>query len=466
MEGEIVVQRNRAKKGISTIIAAVFMIAVIIIGLSAITSGLSFQNNLGQVVTQRNTEETEQGTERIELRDVGIDSNKFNLTVVNTGPLPTKLIRMWVTNTTATTGWHKNYTLNDVINPGDSLPKLGQALSLVAKPDASYDLNVVTERGSTASFKIMSPKDTALKMSVFSSPRSSPPLGNVTLMFGVANNRTDGSMIQSITPTTPTISYTNTPGGTVAASATLIEGPTPVTERSLMMAETIFFKYVYKVNGDPKDKITFSFTIQNAKLGNSISESVEISAVATQQSVIGQITTNSGLITMNFTSFQFCAGDTGSPITCQSNSANWQGGWNADDDTKYYWRVDVTNNGVRDIFLDDDTDLFLLQVSDGGAGNIATDLYLMADATTTTEPAAYTSNFSKSIPANGQWTTLYFGGSDRAAAATQKIGDVGLHPVLVMFFGFFDENDNHTYQSGTDNDPYSQTIPFQAVITT
>ena len=440
------------------------MIAVILVGLNALTSGLSFQNNLGQVVTQRNSEETEQSSERIELRDVSMDSNKFNMTVVNTGPLPVKLVRMWVTNTTATTGWHKDYTLNDVINPGGSLTKLGQSLSLIAKTDISYDLNVVTERGTTATFKIMSPKDTALKMSLYATPRSAFPGGNVTLIFGVSNNRTDGSMVHSITPTI-TPSYTDA-GGSKVPTYTLIEGPTPTTEKSLISTETVFFKYVYKVDGDPKDKVNFLLSVQNPKPGNSVSESVEISAVATQQSVIGQITTNSGLITMNFTSFQFCAGDTGSPITCQSNSANWQGGWNADDDTKYYWRVDVTNNGVRDIFLDDDTDLFLLQVSDGGAGNIATDLYLMADATTTTEPAAYTSNFSKSIPANGQWTTLYFGGSDRAAAATQKIGDVGLHPVLVMFFGFFDENDNHTYQSGTDNDPYSQTIPFQAVITT
>jgi len=101
--------RNREKKGISTIIATVFMIAVIILGLGVLTSGLNMQNNLGQVVTERTSLETEQIKERIEMRDVRIDGNKFNMTLVNTGMLPVKIVRAWVTNSTDPNGWHKLY---------------------------------------------------------------------------------------------------------------------------------------------------------------------------------------------------------------------------------------------------------------------------------------------------------------------------------------------------------------------
>ncbi|MGH9921270.1 MAG: hypothetical protein ACRD38_00810 [Nitrososphaerales archaeon] len=460
-------QRSREKKGISTIIAAVFMIAVIIIGLSAITSGLSFQNNLGQVVTQRNTEETEQGTERIELRDVGIDSNKFNMTVVNTGPLPTKLVRMWVTNTTATTGWHKNYTLSDVINPGDSLPRLGQALSLTAKPDASYDLNVVTERGSTASFKLMSPKDTALKMSISVLPRSSPPQGNVTILFGVSNNLTDGSMVHSIFPVI-TPSVTDVAGSTVP-TWTLIEGPTPITEKNLIGAETVFFKYVYKVNGDPRDKINFSLTVQNAKLGNSISESVEISNVATGQTVTSVITANAGLLTMNFTTFQFCKP---SAQNCVSTSADWKAGWkvNSGAAEKYIWRVNITNNGVKDIFLDENTSILALHVQTGGGGGAPTAIYIQPDSTPSVEDGGqYSTNYSKNLEA-GKMVTLYFGQNKPGTTSTglQSIATAGLYAVNMVLFGYQDNLSAGTLHSydAQDTEPYSQNLPFQGVCAT
>ena len=123
---------NRQKKGISTIIAAVFMTAVIILGLGAVSWGLNMQNKLGQVIKDRTAVETELNKERIELRDVSIVSNKFNITLVNTGILPVKIVRAWVTNTTDTLGWHKQYdNLNKLINP--HLPRVMVNCGVVQK---------------------------------------------------------------------------------------------------------------------------------------------------------------------------------------------------------------------------------------------------------------------------------------------------------------------------------------------
>jgi len=457
-------RRNREKKGISTIIAAVFMIAIIVVGLNVLSSGLSFQNNLGQVVTERSTAETEQGRERIELRDVGIDSNKFNMTVVNSGTLPAKLVRMWVTNTSDTTnGWHKNYTLNDVINPGDSLAKLGQSLALTAKNSSSYELNIVTERGSTANFKILSPNDSPPKLSITVMPRSAYTGSNVTVTVAVSNNRTDGNMIQTIKPLmNPTV--TNV-GGTITPTYTLIESPSPNTERSLTTAETVFFKWVYKVIGDPNDKINFNATIQNAKQGNYIIESTTIADVSTQSTVTGQIITNSGIVTMNFTTFQLCNPST---QNCFSNSADWKPAWSISTgvSNKYILRVNLTNNGVKDIFLDQNTATLAFHVQTGGGGNAPVASYMKNASTTTSEDLAYSPNYSIKLPKKvdgqpAQYVTLYFGATAAGGSTLQSYSDTGLYAVSIILFGYEDGNNDGIYQSATDTNPYSQNIPFQ-----
>ncbi len=306
-------------------IGAVFAVIVMYLGLNVLTSGLNFQNQYGQVITERSTADVQQGKEVIELRDGKINNDKFNMTVVNTGSLPSKLVRMWVTNTSATTGWHKNYTLNEVINPGDSLGKLGQNLALVAKNSSSYTINVITERGSSTSFKLVSPSDHALKLSLYAAPLSIQTGQNVTVLFGVSNNLTDGSIVQSIKPQITATPY-DFPGSPTPVNATLIQSPSPSTEPSLTLGETVFFKYIYKITGDPKDKITFSATIQNAKAGNSITETIELLP-----------TVNSQMLTLDYASFRWTQG------------SQWNTGWTIAgpgplDPQKTAFKVNFTNN--------------------------------------------------------------------------------------------------------------------------
>jgi hypothetical protein len=434
--------RNKEKKGISTILATVFMIAVIVIGLSAITSGLSFQNNLGQVVTQRNTDESEQGKERIELRDVGIDTNKFNMTVVNTGSIPVKLVRMWVTNTTATTGWHKNYTLNDIINPGGSLSKLGTGLSLTALMDKSYDLNVVTERGSTAGFKIMSPIDKALKMSLYVTPRSIPKDQTVSILFGVANNLTDGSLVQSITPQ---ISWTRTVEvGSMQSTATLVESPNPSTERSLTFAETVFFKWVYRISGDVGDRIRFDATIANAKPGNLVSE--EVTLVVGAQSANAILAEGLGSLLLDADSFRFFRAD----LTSQNgNNVKGYPGWAVPTGQSTMWSVNLTNGDAqkRNVTL---SALSLLQTS----GTQGVKQWYICDGLSTSQAGKvipYNSTEPKIYVEYNTTKTVYFGSSSQEADGAENTPSNGMEGIFVILAG--------KYQ---DDKPYAQTIPFQA----
>ncbi|MGH9921267.1 MAG: hypothetical protein ACRD38_00795 [Nitrososphaerales archaeon] len=439
-------QRNREKKGVSTILATVFMIAVIIVGLSAITSGLSFQNNLGQVVTQRNAEESEQGRERIELRDVGIDSAKFNMTVVNAGSLPVKLVRMWVTNTSATTGWHKNYTLNDVINPGGSLPKLGTGLSLTALTDKSYDLNVVTERGTTASFKIMSPKDNALKMSLYITPRSIPKDQNVSILFGVANNLTDGSLVQSITPQ---ISWTRTVDvGSIQSTATLVEGPLPAMERSLTFAETAFFKWVYRISGDAGDKIRFDATVVNAKLGNLVSE--EVTIVVGAQSAQAVLAEGIGSVVIDPDSLRHVHtnGDSQSGVNLKGYL-----GFAVPTSQPTMWSVNVTNGDPqkRNITIYATS---LLQTSNTIKHFYVTD-GLTPACCSDNQVVAYNTTKPKIFLEYNKTATVYFASSSPSSSSAENTPSENMDGIFIIFSGKFN-----------DGTPYGQTIPFQATYST
>ncbi len=467
--------RSKPKKGISTILGAIFTVAVLMVGLNAMIYVTNVQNSLSQVVTQKGLTQTQQSTEKIVLRDGKISNSKFNMTVANTGSIPVHLVRIWVTNQSDPNGWHQQYNIDKLVNPGTSLTNLGQDLSLFARNSSSYTINLVSERGNSAYFQILAPKDKAIKMSLFAVPRSIPTGQNVTILFAVTNNLTDGSIIQSIKPvlSPPTVIA----NGTSPTSATLMEGPTPVIENSLTLGQTVFLKWVYKITGDPGAKMIFNATIANAKAGNYVMDRVQVADVATiatatsaatstassiaRSAYTSLMTTTSGRLAMNFTSFQFCEP---SAVSCTSNSANWKAGWQVQAGHSYIWRVNITNYGSNDIFLDANTAILLLHVQTTGGGNAPTALFIKANSTTTLSDGGAYVPYSGILRADGKYRTVYFGAAGVGGSTLQSIStSVGLYAVNIVMFGYQDANNNHIYESAIDTTPYSQNIPFQGL---
>ena len=74
--------RKKERRGLSTIIGAVFMIGVIVIGINVLTWAINEQSNFAQVVSEKNMIDIERVYEKIELRDVKIEgNNKLNMTL-------------------------------------------------------------------------------------------------------------------------------------------------------------------------------------------------------------------------------------------------------------------------------------------------------------------------------------------------------------------------------------------------
>jgi len=459
----MIMNKKNHKRGISTVIATVFMVAVIIIGLNVIIWGLNLQYNFAQVIIDRNIAETEKSGEEIELREVEIKNSKFNMTVVNTGALPVKLVNMWVTNMSAPNGWHKNYTLAEIINPGNSLTNIGQNVALTAKNSDSYKINLVTERGTSDNFQILSPKDKVLKMNLFVVPPTVGVGQNVTIIFGVTNTATDGSIIQSITPKTPLqwISTDAESGGTTP-DAQLMEGPTPQSESSLALGETAFFKWVYTINGEDNDKIKFNATITDAKQGNYVMEGTEMVEFATSSTIISQVSSVTGSLSMNFEGFQYCKPST---QNCVSTSSAWAPGWkvNSGPNEKYIFRLNMTNNADYDIYLDNNCGMLATPVQAGGGGGSAMAFYIKNDSTPSAEDGGtYTPNFNKKLPKNSS-IFVYFGANSVGGSPLTAVSTSGLYAINTVLVGYGDKDDSGAYETTS---PYSQNIPYQGLCAT
>lgn len=446
---------TRSKRGLSTIIGALFFMFVVIGALTMMSWASQQQGSFSTTTTEVSRLQLERGVSALEIIDVRIDGNKFNITLQNNGPLTEKIVRLWATNETEA-NWHNNYEVNYIVNPKQVITNVGQNVPLIADNLDAYKLKLTTERGALVAFRSLSVAQADMKLSMYISPITISTGENVTIMMSVTNNAKD---VDSIHDLQPTIAVSSTCVGAGCPPAiTPISAPSSI--KSLARDSTALFKWTYNVAGPVNSTVTFTGSLIGASPSNSVSDSVSIKPViADISSITSIIATNTGILTMNFTSFQFCnpapAGD-----NCASNSSDWKPGWQVQDDTPYLWRVNVTNNGAYDIYLDTNTAILILQAQSGGGGNLPTTMFIKADSTTTNEnPGAYT-NYSKILQADKLYYTIYFGVTTAGGSMLQTIPDPGIYAVNLILFGFSDTNDDGFYDSTA---PYSQNLPFQGL---
>ncbi|MFY3741156.1 MAG: hypothetical protein HMLIMOIP_001604 [Candidatus Nitrosomirales archaeon] len=450
--------RNRGKKGISTIIAAVFMIAIIILGLGVLTAGLNMQNDLGQVVTERTGLEAEQIKERVEMRDVKIDSNKFNMTLVNTGMLPVKIVRAWVTNTSDTTnGWHTLYdNLNYLINPGASYVGFGQQSplsSLVAKTDKSYEIKVVTERGTTTSFKILNGVDAKLNARLIASPPIQHPGEYVAITMLVTHNNTLADAVLDIKPPT-TLSWAATPSsGSPTPNAVKISGPDPTQDPNILRGSVRAYTWTYELTSQNNTKFTFSGQLQG---GKSNTPTVDVTSRLLKITST-DYSTNSGILTINYTSFHFT----------QLGGA-WTKGWSIQGGERTAFKVNMTNNNLTGTFWISRFTTFTLDPL-GSANDVP--FYITNETIPGsgspninkpyTCPAPYANDFCKSVPPGGTLTLIFAGSTPNEGAGTMGVNQLSNTPNRyagnILIFGKFAANKNDI---GTQ---YGQNLPFMGI---
>ena len=411
----------------------IFLVIVLSSVIGYFTYGIDLIERVSDEVAIKGVQSIDKSKENFEIVNIGITDGKFDLTIKNTGQLPINFTRLWVNNVTDSSWSLQNFTLNEISAPGQISYGVGQNLELHALESQSYDLRLVTERGNLFNVQITSPQDEALEMNLFSSPKSTLTGQNVTLWFGVTNNSTDGSVLQLITP-----QIEDPPDVTGGATATHKEGPIPSSKESLSPGDTAFFKWIYSVTGSTGDTITFNATVDNAKQGNYVQESVEFFSIDAD-SLSAQ---NAGVLQMIYTSLEWTQGSA------------WSSGWNLEASTDTVWRINVTNNDASNTFyFGEDTVMLLTPV-----GGTATEYYIVNGSTTDPTVTAYTDLGYSVGP--GDEIRIYFGATKAGGAIEVKTGSKGVYESPIMMFGEMCSGGSCP-GSGT---PYGQTIPFLGIL--
>ncbi|MEM2140235.1 MAG: hypothetical protein QXJ74_01490 [Nitrososphaera sp.] len=265
------------RRGLATVVGAIFMIIVMIGALNVTLWMLQQQDRVGQAMVEKTSGNLDRLNEKIEIANVRIDGSKLNMTVTNNGGQPAKLKSLYVVDETAVPRQQYRYDLDIPVDGRDSAKNVGQGVPFTASTTSLYSVKLVTESGNTAASVITPVSAVALPMSLYVIPPTVTPGQNVTLLYTVTNDRADSHIAAAVTPQ---VSYSMgcSPGPGcqltqyVAPSSTVINSGT-----------TALFKWVFKVDAPDNTTVAFNATIANAKPGNYVIEKARAKLVSASE---------------------------------------------------------------------------------------------------------------------------------------------------------------------------------------
>jgi len=224
--------------------------------------------------------------------------------------------------------------------------------------------------------------------------------------------------------------------------------------------EVTFFQWKYNVTGTDGDTITYNATLTNAVPGNNVTDTITIDIAPVAESSINEVLGGIvGVISMDFETFEAC--DVPNQ-NCKANTASWVRAWDLSTDTYYTWRIELTNNGLYDLIIEENTALiFMVGISGGGA---ATPLpyFIRASSTASDEdPGEYPNNGI--IIDVDETETIYFASKGTSGSDREKThGSPGVVAIFMLIVAYEDQNGSNTVDQPPD-EPYSQNLPFQAI---
>jgi len=440
------------RRGLSTIVGATFFVIVMGSTIGYVTYSMDVIDDLAyQVDVKQDTNLNRQNEEFI-IADVNFDGGEFNLTVTNTGTIPINITSMWAKNMTDPLWNQTRYKLNQIVSPGQSVENIGQGTGLVAMDSESYSLRLVTDRGNALETQVFSASNLPLEMTLVSSPINPLDEFDVTILYSVKNNLTNGAIVKSLTPQMAT-------SGT--ATPTEIGSVTPASVQGLNPGETAFFEYTYEVSGNIDETVIFTASLTGGVPGNSVTDTISVGvAPFALEALESELSAAFGQVFLNHTSFEACEP---SADDCTSDSSDWDRAWELKKGRDWQYRIEMRSTNDFDFYLDKRTSLMMLQAGDvGGSWDFGDTFYIIEANTPSDEGTNSYADFSESIPANGI-AIVYFGAEKPSNTTLENIfSETGILAISVLIFASEDIGDD----GYNGNDPrYSQNMPFQAIST-
>jgi len=91
----------RSRRGISTMVGAVFFIIAMTVAISYISFSMDTLDQFVQTVVVKSSVKEDQSNEEFVVKKLTVDNNMFNITLTNVGEIPINVTRLWVENVTS-----------------------------------------------------------------------------------------------------------------------------------------------------------------------------------------------------------------------------------------------------------------------------------------------------------------------------------------------------------------------------
>jgi len=278
---------KKKRRGIGSVVGIVFALIAITTTLSFASYNMDVLNKFNQVIMVQYEQSIDQLVEEFDIVSVEITSDKkFNIDVQNTGKIPINLARLWVReDITGPDPIISKYNINKSVYPGVIITDIGEELDppLIYDSNKSYKMKLSTERGNTKEFFINSANEESLYMTLQATPAMVPRGFSTTVTYKVVNNMSSNNILLNIQPTIDV----SASGSSMYYNLT---GPIPESYPILRTGDVATFKWVYSLDGNDGDSITFTSSLVN------VDNSVKITA--TVEDIIYSLVSDSSLTTL------------------------------------------------------------------------------------------------------------------------------------------------------------------------
>jgi hypothetical protein len=261
------------RRAISGVVGATFMVLVLAGAFNVIIWSFQQQNSVTDVLFQKANSNIAKIDEGIRFSDMKVINNKLNFTIANDAGTAANLTALYIVNETSKQQYR--YDLNIPVDGRKPVTNIGQSNpSVVINANSRYSVKVVSQSGNTATATIRPISEVALPLSLYVIPATVTTLENVTLLFSVTNNLTQGDILSG--PVTPMLTKTLSCGNSTDCQFTDYVSPTSAT---IPTGGSTFFKWVFQVKAPQGTTMTFNATFANAKQGNYVIEKGKVEIV-------------------------------------------------------------------------------------------------------------------------------------------------------------------------------------------
>jgi hypothetical protein len=255
---------KRSKQGVGSIIGAVFVILILLSGLTFYATYLSITDDYYETLGSMGDLGWSQNQERIVIKQVTLTAaNSLNLTVENQGAVQSRLIWIGVFNKSAVPESQAYYALDEHLNPSE---KLNIVTNFTVVQGLKYAIQLVTELGNTIQNVFYPASEVRCALSLTVASPTTYEGNNVTVMLTATHNDTEVDTIQSLTA-----SISATPNGLIQ----LVDN-SPLTVNGLTRGGSAFFWWVY--NTIDTGTVVFNATYSPASAGTYALANVNILA--------------------------------------------------------------------------------------------------------------------------------------------------------------------------------------------